>query len=105
MKYFIILLVLIGFTGITFAEELTPHDPYTDDERLRLASEKKVAAEESMGGGSGMGFFDESNLVQNTVIIGIIGVGSAIGLTYYSKKIKWKLDFWNYFLGKMKKNR
>jgi hypothetical protein len=53
MKYFIILLVLIGFIGFTFAEELTPpHDPYTDDERLRLASEKKIVAEESMGGGS-----------------------------------------------------
>ena len=43
MKYFVILLVLIGFTGITFAEGLTPpHDPYTDDERLRIASEKKI---------------------------------------------------------------
>ena len=88
MKYFVILLVLIGFTEITFAEELTPHDPYTDDERLRLASEKKMAAEENMGGGSGMGFFDESNFVQNTVIIAIIGVSAAIALTYYSKKIK-----------------
>ncbi len=89
MKYFVILLFLIGFTGITFAEELTPpHDPYTDDERLLLASEKKIVAEENMGGGSGMGFFDESNFVQNTVIIAIIGVSAAIGLTYYSKKIK-----------------
>ena len=64
------------------------NDPYTDDERLRIASEKKIVSEENMGGGSGMGFFDESNLVQNTIIIAIIGVGFAIGLTYYSKKIK-----------------
>ncbi len=89
MKYFVILLVLIGFTGITFAEELIPlHDPYTDDYRLELASEKKIVSEENMGGGSGMGFFDESNFVQNTVIIAIIGVSTAIALTYYSKKIK-----------------
>ena len=90
MKYFVILLVLIGFTGITFAEELTPpHDPYTDDYRLELASEKKIFADESMGGGSGMGFFDDSNYVQGTVIFSIIvGVGSAIMLTYYSKKRK-----------------
>ncbi len=89
MKYFVILLVLIGFTGITFAEELTPpHDPYTDDYRLELASEKKFVSEESMGGGSGMGFFDESTLVQNAVIIAIIAISSAIVLIYYSKKIK-----------------
>jgi len=81
---------LIGFTGITFAEELTPpHDPYTDDYRLKLASEKKIFAEETMGGGSSMGFFNESNYVLGTVIIAIIiGGGSAIGLTYYSKKRK-----------------
>jgi len=89
MKYFIILLVLIGFTGFTFAEELIPlHDPYTDDYRLELASEKKIVSEENMGGGSGMGFFDESKLVQNAVIIAIIAVSSAIVLIYYSKKIK-----------------
>jgi hypothetical protein len=89
MKYFIILIVLIGFTGFAFAEEVIPlHDPYTDDYRLELASEKKFVSEESMGGGSGMGFFDESTLVQNTVIIAIIAVSSAIVLIYYSKKIK-----------------
>jgi len=45
--------------------------------------------EESVGGGSGMGYFDESNYVQGTVIFAIIiGVGFAIGFTYYSKKRK-----------------
>ncbi len=90
MKYFVIFLILIGFTGIIFAEESIPlHDPYTDDYRLELASEKKIFADESMGGGSGMGFFDDSNYVQGTVIFSIIvGVGSAIMLTYYSKKRK-----------------
>ena len=82
-------IIFTVFVTSVFAEELAPtHDPYTDDERLRLASEKKIVSEENMGGGSGMGFFDESNFVQNTVIIAIIGVGFAIGLTYYSKKIK-----------------
>ncbi len=90
MKYFVIFLILIGFTGITFAEESIPlHDPYTDDYRLQLGSEKKIFADESMGGGSGIGFFDDSNYVQGTVIFSIIvGVGSAIMLTYYSKKRK-----------------
>ena len=90
MKYFVIFLICIGFTGVTFAEELIPlHDPYTDDYRLQLASEKKIFADESMGGGSGMGFFNDSNYVQGTVIFSIIvGVGSAIMLTYYSKKRK-----------------
>ena len=90
MKYFVIFLICIGFTGVTFAEELIPlHDPYTDDYRLELASEKKIFADESMGGGSGMGFFDDSNYVQGTVIFSIaVGVGSAIMLTYYSKKRK-----------------
>jgi len=90
MKYFVIFLILIGFTGIIFAEESIPlHDPYTDDYRLQLGSEKKIFADESMGGGSGMGFFDDSNYVQGTVIFSIIvGVGSAIMLTYYSKKRK-----------------
>ena len=97
MKYFVIFLILIGFTGITFAEELTPsHDPYTDDYRLELASQKKIFAEESMGGCSGMVYFDESNYVQGTVIFAIIiGVGFVIGFTYYSKKRKWKLEFLN----------
>jgi len=90
MKYFVIFLIFIGFTGVTFAEESIPlHDPYTGDYRLELASEKKIFAYESMGGGSGMGFFDDSNYVQGTVIFSIIvGVGSAIMLTYYSKKRK-----------------
>ncbi len=90
MKYFVIFLILIGFTGVTFGEESIPlHDPYTDDYRLELASEKKIFADESMGGGSGMGFFDDSNYIQGTVIFSIIvGVGSAIMLTYYSKKRK-----------------
>lgn len=90
MKYFVIFLILIGFTGVTFAEELIPlHDPYTDDYRLQLASEKKIFADESMGGGSGMGFFDDSNYIQGVVIFSIIvGVGSAIMLIYYSKKRK-----------------
>jgi hypothetical protein len=90
MKYLVIFLILIGFSGVTFAEELIPlHDPYTDDYRLQLASEKKIFADESMGGGSGMGFFDDSNYVQGTVIFSIIvGVGSAIMLIYYSKKRK-----------------
>ncbi len=80
---------MIGFTGFAFAEEVIPlHDPYTDDYRLELASEKKYVSEESMGGGSGMGFFDESTLVQNAVIIAIIAISSAIVLIYYSKKIK-----------------
>jgi Tfp pilus assembly major pilin PilA len=35
-----------------------------------------------------MGFFDESKLVQNAVIIAIIAISSAIVLIYYSKKIK-----------------
>lgn len=98
MKYFVIFLILIGFTGIIFAQELTtPHDPYTDDYRLKLASEKKIFAEETTGGGSGMGYFDQSNYVQGVVIIGtIIGVISAVGLTYYSrKKRRWKLEFLN----------
>jgi len=83
-------LILIGFTGVTFAEESIPlHDPYTDDYRLQLASEKKIFADESMGGGSGIGFFDDSNYIQGTVIFSIIvGVGSVIMLTYYSKKRK-----------------
>jgi len=90
MKYLVIFLILIGLTGVTFAEELIPlHDPYTDDYRLELASEKKIFADETMGGGSGMGFFDESNYIQGTVIFSIIvGVGSAIMLIYYSKKRK-----------------
>ncbi len=90
MKYFIIFLILIGFTGVTFAEESIPlHDPYTDDYRLQLASEKKIFADESTGGGSGMGYFDDSNYIQGTVIFSIIvGVGSAIMLIYYSKKRK-----------------
>jgi len=90
MKYFVIFLILIGFTGITFAEELTPlHDPYTDDYRLQLASEKKMFAEETMGSGSGMGFFNDSNYVQGTVIFGIIiGVGFAIMAIYFSRKRK-----------------
>ncbi len=95
MKYFLIFLILIGFTGITFAEELKPlHDPYTDDYRLQLASEKKIFAEETMGSGSGMGFFNDSNYVQGTVIFGIIiGVGFAIMAIYFSRKRKWKLEF------------
>ena len=90
MKYFVIFLILIGFTGVTFAEESIPlHDPYTDDYRLQLASEKKIFADESMGGGSGMGFFDDSTYIQGTVIFSIIvGVGFTIMLTYYSKKRK-----------------
>ena len=69
--------------------ETSPHDPYTDDESLRLASEKKFFSEENMGGGSGTGFFDESNFQLNTIIIAIIiGVGSGIGLTYYLRKRK-----------------
>ena len=90
MKYFVIFLICIGFTGVSFAEESIPlHDPYTDDYRLQLASEKKIFADESTGGGSGMGFFDESNYIQGTVIFSIIvGVGSAIMLIYYSKKRK-----------------
>lgn len=68
---------------------ILPHDPYTDDERLRLASEKKLDSEETMGFGSGIGFFDESNFQLNTIIIAIIiGVGSALGLTYYLRKRK-----------------
>jgi len=67
--------------------ETPPHDPYTDDESLRLASEKKFMSEETMGFGSGIGFFDESNFQLNTIIIAIIiGVGSALGLTYYLKR-------------------
>ena len=90
MKYFVIFLILIGFIGITFAEELTPlHDPYTDDYRLQLASEKKMFAEETMGSGSGMGFFNDSNYVQGTVIFSIIiGVGFAIMAIYFSRKRK-----------------
>jgi len=90
MKYFVIFLILIGFTGVTFAEESIPlHDPYTDDYRLQLASEKKIFADESTGGGSGMGYFDDSNYVQGIGIFSIIiGVGSVIMLTYYSKKRK-----------------
>ncbi len=69
--------------------ETPPHDPYTDDESLRLASEKKFMSEETMGFGSGIGFFDESNFQLNTIIIAIlIGVGSGIGLTYYLRKRK-----------------
>ncbi len=69
--------------------ETPPHDPYTDDERLRLASEKKFMSEETMGFGSGIGFFDESNFQLNTIIIAIlIGVGSGIGLTLYLRKRK-----------------
>ena len=95
MKYFVIFLILIGFTGITFAEELTPlHDPYTDDYRLQLASEKKMFAEETMGSGSGMGFFNDSNYVQGTIIFSIIiGVGFALMVIYFSRKRKWKLEF------------
>ena len=64
-------------------------DPYAADESLRLASEKKYIAEESMGGGSGMGFFDSSNFQLSTVIIAIIiGGGSALGMTYYLGKRK-----------------
>jgi len=69
--------------------ETPPHDPYTDDESLRLASEKKFMSEETMGFGSGIGFFDESNFQLNTIIIAIlIGVGSGIGLTLYLRKRK-----------------
>jgi hypothetical protein len=70
-------------------ELVIPYDPYTDDERLRLASEKKFVSEESMGSGSGMGFFDASHFELNTIIIAIlIGVGSGIGLTLYWRKRK-----------------
>jgi hypothetical protein len=69
--------------------ETPPHDPYTDDERLQLASEKKFLSEETMGGGSGMGFFDAYDFELITVIIAIlIGVGSGIGLTFYLRKRK-----------------
>jgi len=90
MKFFVILLISIGFIGIASAEELTPpHDPYTDDYRLELASEKKIFADETMGGGSGMGYFGESNYVQGTVIFAtIIGVVFALWFTYYLKKRK-----------------
>ena len=68
---------------------IKPHDPYADDESLRLASEKKFVSEESMGGGSGMGFFDASHFTQSTLVLAIIiGVGSGMGLTFYLRKRK-----------------
>ena len=73
-------------TSFASSQDL-PHDPYSDDERLRLASEKKFVSEETMGFGSGIGFFDESNFQLNTIIIAtIIGVGSGIGLTVYWRR-------------------
>ena len=84
------ILLSIEFTGITFAEELISlHNPYTDDERLRMASEKKIFAEKTVGGGSGLGIFDESNYVQSAVIIAILmGVGPALGFIYFWRKRK-----------------
>ncbi len=88
-KILIIMSFLVLFPiQIMFAQEPTlPHDPYTDDERLQLASEKKFTSEETIGGGSGMGYFDESDFNLSTVIIAIpIGVGSALVLVYYLRK-------------------
>ena len=73
--------------------EIPPHDPYTDDERLQIASEKKFVSEETMGGGSGMGLFGASDFGQNTILVAIlIGAGSAIGLIFYFKKRQIKND-------------
>jgi hypothetical protein len=77
------------FDVIKIKENLPPHDPYTDDESLRVASAKKFIAEESNGGGSGMGFFDSSTFDVRIIIIAtLIGAGSGIGLTLYWRKRK-----------------
>ena len=70
-------------------ETLPPHDPYSDDESLRIASEKKFLAEESMGFGSGIGIFSEYSFAVPILIIAIVaGTGSGIGLTLYWRKSK-----------------
>jgi len=78
-----------GFMGFTFAEESPPpHDPYTDDFDLKMGSEKKILAEESMGSGSGMGFVDDSNFEQSIVIFAIaMIIISVISLRFY---LRWK---------------
>ena len=63
-------------------DRVIPHDPYTDDERLRLASEKVF-------GGLGISFFNDPIYEISIIVIAIlIGVGAAIGLTFYLGKRK-----------------
>ncbi len=66
---------------------IVPHDPYSDDESLRLASEKRFLAEESMGFGSGIGIFNEYSFTLPIIISAIvIDAGSGIGLTLYWRR-------------------
>lgn len=60
-------------------------DPYEFDESLKIASEKVMVVEESMGFGSGTAIFDESGFSFTVIILGII-----IGLMAFLL-LMWKL--------------
>jgi len=62
-------------------------DPYQDDEKMRMASEKVYEIEETMGGGSGTAVFDEYDLQSPIIIIGIVlGAACFVGLMIFLRK-------------------
>ena len=65
------------------------HDVYDDTEEMRMASEKVYFAEESMAGGSGTSFLNDSDFQLDVVIFAIlIGFGSFLGLMIFWRKRK-----------------
>ena len=59
-------------------------------ERETMVSEMQEKSKNLEGSGSGMGFFNsyDFDLLSAVIIAILIGVGSAIGLTYYLRKRK-----------------
>jgi hypothetical protein len=62
---------------------------YDGSEEMRMASDKMLLSEESMGFGSGTSIFDESGFHLSTMIVAIlIGIGSFFGLMVFWRKRK-----------------
>lgn len=81
---------IVGYDGkfveFMIKESSTIHDPYLDDESLRLAANK---IGEYTGGGSGTPIFDISGFQLIPISIGIlVGIGSFLGVMIFWRKRK-----------------
>lgn len=81
-----LLLLLLAFGS---SDPIDSSNPYDFDEQMKMASEKVMDAEESMGFGSGTAIFDESYFDISLIVIAlIIGIGVFFGLIIFLKTRK-----------------
>ncbi len=82
--------ICIGGPGTEYDEDcmrVESYDPYQEDEEMRMASEKVIQAEESMGFGSGTAIMGENDIQTPLIAFGaVIGMGTFAGLLLFWRR-------------------